>query len=112
MLHSVNKSIRVGKKIYRVTLNPAIYARSLHVVDWKGKNPELADPHELVESAQLRYPTLSFSAAVEACIVDLLIEEAARRGYLSGDEWEQARRYLKLKPFQKIRSPKKKKKSR
>lgn len=88
----------MGKHIVRITLNPAIYARSLHVVSWDGKDPESLRPREVVEGARMRYPNLSLSSAVEAVIVDLLIEEAARRGYLSGEEWDQMRRYLKLKP--------------
>jgi hypothetical protein len=116
-LKATSKSVRIppslqpiiGRKIARITLNPVLYRRSQEVVKWTRDGTGSISPQTVLLRAVQCYPRLSLSNAVEAVLLDSLLQHAAEKGQqdLSETARIEFERFRNLSPSDKIRITKK-----
>jgi hypothetical protein len=86
----------------RLSLNPVIYRRSQGLVRWRRNGTGTIPPQEVVRRAATCYPRLSLSNAVEAVLLDLLLEDAVKRT-MDATPDEAMNRFRRLSLREKIR---------
>jgi hypothetical protein len=94
----ISKSVRIGKRIVRLSLNPVLYSKSNRIVRWDRNSPGYIAPKEVILKAKLQYRQSSLSAAVESVLVDILEQHPIANTPLliPKEEEEQLRRFSQL----------------
>ena len=108
-IRPVSKSVRipgalqpaVKRRIVRLSLNPVIYRRSQQYVRWTRSGSGTISPQSIVVKAIQCYPRFSLSNAVEAVLLDLLLEK--RNTDFTADEKKELTRFEALPLSEKIR---------